>query len=158
MRRHKGVVWVKQLVQVVGALPSPCLVPPGLWGRDGAAELKPDSGGELGEDCGRPCIPACTIPAALGVELVRGIFWRRGSFPRLRISLTEAAEPCVRPRLPPELQWSCGEDTISAPPMVTVLRGGPAGYRACIGLNWLERLVSHWKPAVKSILPSSMGE
>jgi hypothetical protein len=50
LRRHKGVVWVKQLVHVVGAPPSPCLVPPGLWGRDGAAELKPDSGGEFGED------------------------------------------------------------------------------------------------------------
>jgi hypothetical protein len=30
LRRHKGVVWVKQLVHVVGAPPSPCLVPPGL--------------------------------------------------------------------------------------------------------------------------------
>lgn len=79
-------------------------MPPGLVGLDGAAELKPDSGGEFGDDCGRPCIPFAN-PAAFGVELVRGIFWRRGSFPRLRMSLTEAAEPCVRPRLPlPGLQ------------------------------------------------------
>lgn len=94
LRRQSGVVCVKQLVQVVGAVPcSPCLVPPGLVGRDGAAELKPDSGGVLGDDCGRPCIPCNARPAALGVELVRGIFCRRGSFPRLRMSLTEAAEP-----------------------------------------------------------------
>lgn len=58
LRRHRGVVWVKQLVHVVGAFPcSPCLVPPGLAGRDGAAELKPDSGGVLGDDCECPCIP-----------------------------------------------------------------------------------------------------
>lgn len=51
LRRHRGVVCVKQLVQVVGALlGSPGLMPPGLCGRDGAAELKPDSGGEFGED------------------------------------------------------------------------------------------------------------
>jgi len=30
LRLHKGVVWVKQLVQVVGAPPSPCFEPPGL--------------------------------------------------------------------------------------------------------------------------------
>lgn len=94
LRRQRGVVCVKQFVHVVGAFPcSPCLVPPGLVGRDGAAELKPDSGGVFGDDCGRPCIPWRARPAALGVELVRGIFWRLGSFPRLRISLTEAAEP-----------------------------------------------------------------
>lgn len=51
---------MKQLVHVVGTpLFSPGFVPPGLAGRDGAAELKPDSGGDEGEDCGRmeniPC-------------------------------------------------------------------------------------------------------
>jgi hypothetical protein len=30
LRRHRGVVCVKQFVHVVGAPPSPCLVPPGL--------------------------------------------------------------------------------------------------------------------------------
>jgi len=150
---------VKQFVQVVGpALASPDFDPPGLGGREGAAELKPDSGGELGDDCGRWCIPeACARPAALGVELVRGIFCRLGSFPRLRMSLTEAAEPCVRLRLPLDPQ-SCGDGTISVDPMVTVLRGGPPGYLAGVGLNWLERLVSHWKPALKSNVGSSMGE
>ena len=58
VRRHSGVVCVKQLVHVVGALAwSPCLVGPGLEGRDGAAELKADSGGEFGDDCVRPCMP-----------------------------------------------------------------------------------------------------
>lgn len=56
-RRHKGVVWVKQLVQVVGAAPSswlllaplcklvdePCLEPGGEDGRLGATEEKPDA-------------------------------------------------------------------------------------------------------------------
>lgn len=56
LRRHSGVVCVKQLVQVVGAPPSPCFVPPGLCGRDGAAELNPDSGGEFGDET-NPCIP-----------------------------------------------------------------------------------------------------
>jgi hypothetical protein len=98
LRRQSGVVWVKQLVHVVGAaLCSPCFVPPGLAGRDGAAELNADSGGELGDDWGR--MPEMAMPAALGVELVRGIFWRLGSLPRFRMSLTDAAEPCVRPRL-----------------------------------------------------------
>lgn len=104
LRLHKGVVWVKQFVQVVGTLHSPGFVAPGLWGREGAAEVYPDSGGEFGDDIGRACMPCCIRPAAFGVELVRGIFCRRGSFPRLRMSLTEAAEPCVRPRLAPGLQ------------------------------------------------------
>ena len=95
---------MKQLVQVVGVLFSLGFVPVGLWGRDGAAELKPDSGGEFGDDWENPCIPCCVSPGAFGVELIRGIFWRRGSFPRLRISLTEAADPCVRFRLPTGLQ------------------------------------------------------
>ena len=42
--RQSGVVCVKQFVHVVGCPPSPDFVPPGLAGRDGAAELKPDSG------------------------------------------------------------------------------------------------------------------
>lgn len=48
LRRQSGVVCVKQLVQVVGTP----LSPPGLGlpGRDGMAELKFESGGELGED------------------------------------------------------------------------------------------------------------
>lgn len=50
LRRHSGVVCVKQLVQVVGVLPcSPFLEPPGLAGREGAVLLNPDSGGVLGE-------------------------------------------------------------------------------------------------------------
>lgn len=93
LRLHNGVVWVKQFVQVVGTVLSASFVPPGLWGREGAAEVCPDSGGEFGDDIGRACMPWCTILAALGVEVVRGIFCRRGSFPRLRMSLTEAAEP-----------------------------------------------------------------
>jgi hypothetical protein len=95
-RLHNGVVWVKQFVHVVGApFGSPCFVPPGLLGRLGAADEKLDSGGEEGELCGRASIPdaVCTSPAVLGVELVRGIFWRRGSWLRFRKSLTEAAEP-----------------------------------------------------------------
>ena len=76
LRRHRGVVWVKQLVHVVGTpLVSPFFDPPGLPGLDGTTLLKPDSGGELGDDWGlelRPCCWArCT---AFGVELVRGIF------------------------------------------------------------------------------------
>ena len=49
LRRHSGVVWVKQLVQVVG---TPLLSLPrrGLPGREGAVEAKADSGGEEGED------------------------------------------------------------------------------------------------------------
>lgn len=95
----------------------------------------------------------CARPAVLGMDEVRGIFFIRGSFVRLRISWTEAAEPWVRPKLPPGLQ-SGGEPTNSAPPMVTVLRGGPAGYLAALGLNWLESELSHEKPP----LISSMGE
>ena len=84
---------MKQFVHVVGAPDwSLGFVPPGLGGREGAAELKPDSGGEFGEDCDNACIP-WRRAAALGVELVRGIFCRRGSLPRFRISLTDAAEP-----------------------------------------------------------------
>lgn len=79
LRRHRGVVCVKQFVQVVGKPFSPMgLVPPGLAGREGAAELKPDSGGEDGEDCGlTENMACCPIPAAFGVEIVRGIFLLR---------------------------------------------------------------------------------
>ena len=48
LRRHKGVVCVKQLVHDVG---TPLLSPGrGLPGREGTAELKPDSCGEEGDD------------------------------------------------------------------------------------------------------------
>lgn len=67
LRLHNGVVWVKQLVHVVGALPSPplpapcrfvvdpCLDTGGDDGRLGATEEKPDivpgsPGGEFGSD------------------------------------------------------------------------------------------------------------
>lgn len=82
---------MKQLVHVVGTpLLSPSL---GLPGLDGATELNPDSGGDVGEDCGRMENICCANPAAFGVELVRGIFRLLGSLPRFRISLTDAAEP-----------------------------------------------------------------
>lgn len=59
LRRHNGVVWVQQFVHVVGApMFSPFFDPPGLPGRDGATLLKPDCGGEFGDDCGRACM-AC---------------------------------------------------------------------------------------------------
>lgn len=97
LRRQSGVVWVKQLVQVVGTPLSPLLDPPGVLGRDGTTLLNTDSGGEFGEDWGRPprvdCWPRCT---AFGVELVRGIFCSlRRSLPRFRMSLTETEEPCL---------------------------------------------------------------
>lgn len=146
-RLHNGVVCVKQFVHVVGAPPfSPSFVPPGLVGLEGAAEVNPDSGGEFGDDCGRWCIACgCIKPAVLGVDAVRGIFCRRGSF-RLRMSLTDTAEPLERPRLPGPFQPLSGDPIISVCPMVTCFRGGPAGYRAGTGLNWLERFESHWNP------------
>lgn len=48
LRRHRGVVEVRQLVQMVGPA-VPCSPFLGLAGRDGAALLRPDSGGVLGE-------------------------------------------------------------------------------------------------------------
>jgi hypothetical protein len=73
LRRHRGVVWVKQLVQVVGApLASPCLEPPGLLGRDGATLLKPEAGGEFGEESGPMFMPCWwERRVVLGVEVVR---------------------------------------------------------------------------------------
>jgi len=51
--RHSGVVDVKQLEQLVGApLSAAGLLPPGLAGREGAADVRPDGGGELGAGCG----------------------------------------------------------------------------------------------------------
>jgi hypothetical protein len=71
LRRQSGVVVVKQFVQVVGTP----LSPPGrgLPGLDGAAELKFDSRGEFGDDCGRIENMPVAIPAVFGVEVVRGI-------------------------------------------------------------------------------------
>jgi hypothetical protein len=114
---------VKQFVQVVGTP----LSPPGrgLPGLDGAAELKFDSGGELGEDCGRIENIPVAMPAVFGVEVVRGILRVRCSPPRLRTSLTEAEDPCPLPS--PPCSQPCGEGIISAWPIVTPLRGGPAG-------------------------------
>lgn len=48
LRRHRGVVEVRQLVQMVGPV-VPCSPFFGLAGRDGAALFRPDSGGVLGE-------------------------------------------------------------------------------------------------------------
>ena len=110
LRRYSGVVVVKQFVQVVGTP----LSPPGrgLPGLDGAAELKFDSGGELGDDCGLIENMPVAIPAVLGVDVVRGILRVRCSPPRLRTSLTDADDACPLPRPP----WSqpCGEGIISA--------------------------------------------
>ena len=93
---------MKQLVHVVGPLLcSPFFEPPGLAGRDGTALFKPDSGGVLGDVCEVLAFMLCRSSCAvLGVDVVRAIFCRRGSCSRLRTSLTEAADPCVRPRLP----------------------------------------------------------
>lgn len=91
MRRHSGVVCVKQFVQVVGApLLSSGL---GLPGRDVATEEKPDCCGEDGDDCGRIENIPVAIPAVFGVEAVRGTLRVRGSPPRFLISLTEVVDP-----------------------------------------------------------------
>jgi hypothetical protein len=144
LRRQRGVVCVKQFVQVVGM---PLSAPPaparfdedplllGLPGRLGATELKPltdplRSGGELGVDCAeRSKIPLCwPIRAALGVEEVRGIFCLR-SFPFRRLSDTDAVEAWPLPSEPPEPSHSSGDDTMSVvvPPIVTCFLGGPPG-------------------------------
>ena len=85
---------MKQLVHVVGAPVSPCtpdtpgklvvepcFEPPGVDGRLGPTEENPDmvpaSSGELGFDCTWSNGPLREpIKAALGVEVVRGIFGR----------------------------------------------------------------------------------
>lgn len=99
LRRHKGVVCVKQLVHVVG---TPLFSPPGrgLPGRDGAADVKPDSGGDAGDVCVRIENMPVAIPTVFGVDVVRGIFRVLGSPPRFLMSLTDAAEPCPLLRLP----------------------------------------------------------
>ena len=81
LRLQRGVVWVKQLVQVVGpAFGSPFFNPPGLPGREGTALLRPDSGGVLGEGwfvggpLAEPFKLCRSIAAALGVDAVRGTF------------------------------------------------------------------------------------
>jgi hypothetical protein len=90
-RRHRGVVCVKQLVQVVGTpLFSPC---PGLPGRDGTAEEKPDSCGEEGDDCVRMENMPVAMPTVLGVEVVRGILRVLGSPPRFLRSVADVADP-----------------------------------------------------------------
>lgn len=88
-RRHSGVVWVKQFVQVVGVDPSlellaaperlvvePCFDPGGDDGRLGLTEEKPEAsaGGEFGFECARRSkgLPRLTD----GVEAVRGTFGR----------------------------------------------------------------------------------
>lgn len=91
LRRQRGVVWVKQFVQVVGADPSPellaapcrfvvepCLEPGGEDGRLGLTDEKPEAcpapspGGELGLDGARRSnmLPRLTA----GVDAVRGTF------------------------------------------------------------------------------------
>lgn len=123
LRRHSGVVVVKQLVHVVGTP----LSPPGrgLPGLDGAAELKLDSGGELGDDCGLMENMPVAIPAVFGVEVVRGILRVRCSPPRLRTSLTDVDDAWPLPS--PPCSHPCGDGIISACPIVTPLRGGPPG-------------------------------
>jgi hypothetical protein len=101
-RLHRGVVWVKQLVQVVGPLPS--LVPPALCrfvvdpdlgtggdeGRLGATEEKPDTvpgpspPGELGRDWAMCSNPFCLPARWAGVDAFRGIFCCRLSLPDLK--------------------------------------------------------------------------
>jgi len=124
---HSGVVCVKQLVHVVG-IPFPFaplaallpLVLSGDGGREGSAELKPVSGGELGPDCMPRCI------AAWVVEVVRAIFCRRnpfGSGARFRTSLTEVLIECDLLWWPPPvgpLFQSCGEWASVVPPILTV--------------------------------------
>jgi len=94
LRRHNGVVWVKQFVHV-GGPPSALsiFVPLGLAGREEAAVLKPDLGGELGDDTGTPRNAwGYASMGALGVDVTLGIFCLRGSL-RFLISLTDTAEP-----------------------------------------------------------------
>lgn len=86
-RRHRGVVWVKQLVHVVGAFPSlplpaaacrlvvePCFEPGGEQGRLGATEEKPDMvsfpspEGETGIDWASCSNPLCFPARCAGVE------------------------------------------------------------------------------------------
>lgn len=133
-RRHRGVVCVKQFVHVVGA---PLLSVPslGLPGREGAAELKPDSAGDVAsDDCAWIENMPVAMPTVLGVDVVRGIFRVRGSMPpRLRISLTDVVDPW--PRLSVLCSQFGGVEIVSVGPMVTPFRGGPPGYLAAVKLN-----------------------
>lgn len=114
LRRQRGVVCVKQLEHdVVAPAGSAFFVEPGLGlaGREGELLLGP----ELGE-CGdlKPLLFALLLAVmllvlsppcrrswvAFGVDIVRGIFCLLGSGSRLRNSVTDAADPCVRFRLP----------------------------------------------------------
>lgn len=91
---------MKQLEHdVVAPAGSEFLVPLGLVGLEGVLLLGP----ELGE-CG-DLKPLLSVPCrrswvAFGVDMVRGIFCRLGSGSRLRNSVTDAADPCVRFKLP----------------------------------------------------------
>ncbi len=140
--------------------------PPGLAGRDGAAELKPDGGGELGLECTGACTCSCPTRCVVsGVELVRGIFKLRAGGARVRDSTATLDELLARPRLTPPptlplpmpaspavgllgappLVHSSGDDTVSVPPIVTCFRksGGPAGYRDAMARRGPDRLESH---------------
>jgi hypothetical protein len=115
-RRHSGVVWVKQLVQVVGVFPSPwfppapcrfvvepCFDPGGDDGRLGVTDENPESvpaasaGGEFGVDCASRSNGFPFLMCAAGVDAVLG------TFPRLSAPLLPDRNDCDcdRPRLPP---------------------------------------------------------
>lgn len=111
MRRHSGVVCVKQLVHVVGPVCSPaafCRLDDDPFldeggGDDGrlcATEDMPEAvslGGEFGVDRAlRSAWLSLVRPArlAFGVEAVRGTFWRRSA------PLFCCLKDCDLPRLP----------------------------------------------------------
>lgn len=149
---------MKQLVHVVGTpLLSSVLLPPGLLGRDGATLLRPDSGGEFGEDWEQTCSSCCRARlTALGVELILAIFCCRVMLAWVLKSVTETAEPWPRLRLCAD--QSGGEDNDAAPPMVTCFFGGPTGYLAAMLFNCAPKLGSHCIPVCISSAESSMGE
>lgn len=151
-RRHNGVVWVKQLVQVVTPW-SLFLEPPGLPGLDGLALLNPERGGEFGDVWDWFCIPWWRSCAVFGVELVRGIFCFLGSWSRLRISLTDVADPCVRARVPPRVHSGLSSTT-SASPIVTCFVWGLGG--SVFG-SPEGRYASHWKPEFRPKAGSSVN-
>lgn len=108
-RLHKGVVCVKQLVQVVGTPLASWFFGPGLLGLDGALLENPEAAGELTAESGTLWLDNA------GVEVVLG------TLPRLISSLwcmseTESADPCVR-----KLLFVQSDDVpiISAPPILT---------------------------------------
>lgn len=110
---------------------------PGLPGREGPLLLKAESRGEFGSDGSNAC------PERTGVEVVRGIFCLRGSWSRLRMSLTDAADPCVGPNVPLVFQ-PVGERTTSAPPILTCF---PGPLYSCILCS---ECGSHCKPEFRS--------